>query len=806
MCRFDQSIFENPPREYAVAYAWCWNTPITKELIKKTLSDMKRGGIGATYVIPEPKEFRPNTMNNNMTPAYLSEEYFELFKYFTDTAKELGMTVWLYDEAGWPSGGAGSQISKMRPDLARHNIQCIEIPLSKGMIYTPPTHQSSFLAAYKKDRNNNFTRIRDTLIHDGQSTIIEYRCLRVNFRVDCDVENDTDLLNPETTKLFLQMTHERYKKALGDDWGTYIKYIFDDEAATEPYVWTNGLEKQFYEEYGYDILDYLPVIREQIPAETEQQRKARSDWRRLVSKLLNQNFFKPIQHWCHENGIRSIGHVDNDHSADSFITWLPCNAMPLETLRCFDVPGVDVIYRHIYPEGLSQYVPQQTVPFFPRFAASAAAQTGTGLALTESMACYGAGATQSIMRYVFGAQAVRGINVFNCNSLHSGVEPIRPLYTPGMPGYEHLTAINKYLSRLSYLNQLGQVECRNALYWPCEDMSRGGSADEFHQLGISLEKQGVYFDLIDDAFVRQAQIKDGCLCMGIASYQNVLVPKGATMPEDVQAKLSGFITEQAVSTVRCDNENFRFIKRNLPDGSVLYLIFNEHKDTQTGTVVFSETVPCYRLWIEDGSVESFTGHTFTLAMGETAAILFTQTPPDSVRKTCATQEEITLNGKFSLKKTAEFFSDEKGARMEPACSPTIETHLGEWKAHFGVEFSGEATYTARFQVSDDFLAGYVYEIDLGEVEYTASVKINGIDIGVAAMIPYKLRFDAGILKRDNTLELTVANTAGNRIVTADVYSYLNHKQIGSLHETMAAFEKETLGGGLLGPVVIRKMN
>lgn len=805
MNTFDQNTFENPPKEYAAAFAWCWNTPITKELIGKTLTDMKKAGIGAVYVIPESKEFRPNTMNNNMTPAYLSDAYFELFKYFTDTAKEMGFTVWLYDEAGWPSGSAGSQIAKMRPDLARHQIRCINIPLGKGMPYTPPKYQKTFLAAFKKNADNTYTRIHDTVIHDGESTIIEYRCLRVNFRVDCDVENDTDLLNPETTKLFLELTHERYKKALGEDWGTYIKYIFDDEAATEPYVWTNGLEKLFYDEYGYDILDYLPVIREQVTAETEQQCKARSDWRRLVSKLLIQNFFKPIQEWCHQNGILSIGHVDNDHSADSFITWLPCNAMPLETLRCFDIPGVDVIYRHIYPEGLSQTVFQNTVPFFPRFAASAAAQAGTGLALTESMACYGAGATQSIMRYVFGAQAVRGINVFNCNSLHSGVEPIRPLYTPAMPGYEHLTAMNKYLARLSYLNQLGRSECHNAVYWPCEDMSQGGSADEFHQLGITLEKQGVYFDLIDDTFVRQAQIKDGCLNMGLASYKKVLIPKGANMPEDVKSKLHGFITDQAIPTAKCDNENFRFMKRNLPDGSVLYLIFNENKDTQTGTVAFDETIPCYRLWIEDGRAEYCDCHTFTLAMGETAAVLFTKTPPASAQNVYIVDDEIMLDGKFSLIKAAEFFSDEKGARMEPACSPKTEADLGGWKSYFGEEFSGEATYTTQFRASNDFLCGRAYELDLGQVEYSAAVKVNGIDIGVAALTPYKLRFGPEVLKQENTVELTVANTAGNRIVTADVYSYLNQKQIGDLHETMAAFERETLGGGLWGPVVLKKL-
>lgn len=804
MCSFEQNSFKNPPREYAVAYAWCWNAPITEEVIDSTLADLKKAGIGAVYAIPEPKEFRPNTMNNNMSPGYLTEEYFEIFKYFVSRAKEAGLTVWLYDEAGWPSGSAGSQISKMRPDLARHHIRCLDIPLSRGMEYTPPKHQKTFLAAFRKDKQGNFTRIHDPFVHDGESAVLEYRCLRVNFRVDHDVENDTDLLNPETTKLFLELTHERYKKALGDDWGTYLKYIFDDEAATEPFVWTFGFEKEFYQEYGYDILDHLPVIRNQVPADTEERQNVLSDWRKMVSKLLIRNYFKPIQDWCRENGIMSIGHIDNDHSAESFITWLPCYAKPLEALRCFDVPGVDVICRHIFPEGLSQIERQESDPFFPRFASSAAAQAGTGLALTESMAVYGEGTTQAMMRYVFGAQAVRGINVFNCNSFETGIQPIRPLFSAAMPGYEHLPAINKYLSRLSYLTQLGTAECPNALYWPCEDMSRGGSTDAFRQLGIALEKQGVYFDVIDDDFVRRAEIKNGCLCMGLAAYENVFVPACDHMPEDVKAKLAGFVGNAAVPVAECDNDNFRLMKRKLEDGSALYLIFNESKDTQQGTLTFAESRPGYRLWLEDGRIEPCNNFRFTLTMGETAVILFTSNPPANVQKAYKEDAAFCIDGNFSLKKTAEFFTDELGARKIPSSEPSMSTELGGWKAYLGKDFSGEATYTAQFRLEEAFLNGETYELDMGDVEYSVSVKLNGVAIGIAGFAPYTLRFNRGILREENTIELTVANTPANKTAIADVHSYLTHKETGS-YEMQVAFSREFTGGGLHGPVVIKKL-
>ncbi|MBR6771972.1 MAG: hypothetical protein IKM29_01125 [Clostridia bacterium] len=804
MNTFSSELFKAPTREYAAAYAWVWDTTITKEGILKGLSEMKTAGIGAVYVIPEPREFRPSTDLSDMKPDYLSDEYFGIFKFFSDTAKEMGFSVWLYDEGGWPSGSACKQIAKKRPDLARHHADCIEVHLIKGMTYTPPVNQKSFLAAFSMDKNGVYTRIRNTIEYDENTRVFEYRYLRVPFRVDHNEEFDTDLMNPETAKMFIEMTHERYKKFLGQDFGTFITYIFDDEAAIEPDGWTFGLEKLFFDEYGYDILDYLPHIKNQMPTVTEAEKNAVSDWRKLVSKLIIQNFFKPIQNWCRENGILAIGHIDNDHDLESMILRLPCYAKPLETLRCFDVPGVDVIWRHIYPEGLSPKRMEYSAPFFPRFASSASAQIGSGLALTESLACYGEGTTPEIMRYVFGAQAVRGINVFNCNSFTYSPRPIRPLFSKDRPGYAHLTAINKYLSRLSYLARLGKTECENALYCPCEDVSRGGNADEFHALGTALEKQGCYYDLIDDEFVRKAEIRNGKLCMGLAEYKNVLIPKGANVPSDVSDKLSGFVSDFAPPVVPCSCEHFRLAKRSLSDGSSLYLIFNEDCKLQTGTLGFSENLPAYRLWLEDGRVEPLHSFDLSLEMGETAAILFSSAAPPDIEQPRRPLCAVELGG-FTLKKTAEFFSDELGARkVSTECSPAEPAEVGKWKKYFGEDFSGEASYFTEFEAGE-ILGGDEYELDLGNVEYTASVKLNGTDLGVASWQPFSLRFDGKLLRERNKIEISVANTACNKTVIADIYSYLNHKQIGSLHQISAMFERETLGGGLIGPVVLKKL-
>ena len=808
--KFETAKFQNPGREHAVAFAWSWNDVVTEEGIISRLKDMQKAGIGAVYVLPEPKEFRPVTMKTNMQPDYLTDDFFERMHFFVKTAKEMGFQVWLYDEGGWPSGSACTQIVKKRPDLRRKCIYPMQVELSADMEYVPPLHHGNFLAAFQKDQNGQFRRIMESVRVDGTTQIIEYRCMAPTLKYAESEEFFADILHPDTAKLFLELTHERYYKALEEYFGVFIPYMFDDEPGVDHFAWEPGLEKLFMEAYGYDVLDYLPILTEQKTVSDISEKKALSDWRMLISKLAIQNFFLPIRDWCREHGILSIGHLDGDHDAESLIQKIPSNTLAMEVMRSYDVPGVDVIWRHIFPEGLGTPSFQKSVSFFPRFASSAAAQIGKGLALTESMAVYGEGLTPSIIRYVFGAEVVRGINVFNINSVSYTKGKIRPSFRPEKPGYEHFSAVNTFLKRLSYLAKLGVPECDTALYMPCRDIAAGDSAKAFHELGEALEKQNIYFDVIDEAFVRDAQIQNNALCMGLAAYRYVFVPQGTTMPEEIKAKLQGFIVEQGGEpTAQCDNDKIRFMKRKLADGSSLYFVFNESKDTQSAKIILKEceskkNLQCYRLYPEDGRMEQWSDFNLTLDMGDTAVFLFTEEKL-AAGEPLAVTNEIPLDGPFTLAKAKEFMITQAGIETKECAGEELSVSLGNWKAYFTDTFSGEAVYRTTFRLDLDVLDSSDWILDLGKVEYTASVKLNGKPIGIAAFVPHQVRLGGNLLQEENVLEIRVANTAANQTVSADVYSYFQLTDIGPYHYRVGVMERESLGGGLYGPVVLKKL-
>ena len=94
---FDINSFIFPDVSYAPIYVWVWNDICTRELIDDQIAEMRSLGIRAFYILPEPKEFRPDSMPTNLSPEYLSEEFFELCAYAIDKGTSLGMNCWIYD-------------------------------------------------------------------------------------------------------------------------------------------------------------------------------------------------------------------------------------------------------------------------------------------------------------------------------------------------------------------------------------------------------------------------------------------------------------------------------------------------------------------------------------------------------------------------------------------------------------------------------------------------------------------------------------------------------------------------------------
>ncbi len=826
---FSLTDFMCPPVTCAPVYSWVWNGELTRDTIESQILEMKRLGIRSFYIIPEPKSFRPTTMPTELEPDYLTAAYFQEFAYATEFAKKNGMVCWLYDEGGWPSGGACGKVLRKNPDLAKKSLGKREIKLTGGDVYR--NSDDSVLAAFV----NTTEMIGDGYTAEADTVIDEYFIHR-SFFSSPGIPDYPDLTLAESTDRFIEYTHEQYKPYLKKYFGNEITSVFTDEPKVPGAIpYRIETENEFIKKYGFSPRPYLPYLME-LGGDSDRISDIRIKWFDLCSELFCENYLLRCKEWSNGSGLEFVGHLDRDDSN------LGCmgagNFNLMRSLRCFDVPGIDVIWRQIFPFGDDS----RRNGFFPRHASSAAAQVGSDFAFTESLGVYGNGTTFDQMRFVLGHQAVRGINIFNLMAIsyaRSGflMAGEAPFFIENHACYGDLAEFNKYLERLSYLGSVGSRETDIALYYPICDFQSGtdsaASDTAFTKTAFMLEDACLDFDIFDDDVIASAdhdQLENGVISVNRAKYRTVIIPPCAHMPENVRFALEKFIscggrvilTDGFASPVIRSSETasdpsqllrpsldiienevgLRLMKRVF-DGGELYFCFNE-KNRPTS---FTAQLPCgrkkYVISLENGELTDISDDfriTVELLSGQTAVIMVTENDCGSDKAPSFAREKC-LGGSFGFRRSKAFeigYMDQSIAEFD---EPFSDIALGDWRSVVGDAFSGSGVYRITFDKPDGI--GENFMLDLGDVRYTAEVKLNGESLGKRVMPPYRYAIPSYSLEDSNTLEITVANTAANQYYYTDTFGKWAGWQIAGYYHTAKEFDRDSLSGGLFGPVKIQ---
>ena len=753
--KFDINSFLSPDISHAPVYVWVWNDICTPKIIDEQLSEMQNLGIRAFYILPEPKNFRPDSMPTNLTPDYLSDEFFNLCKYAIKQAKSLGMNCWIYDEGGWPSGSACGKVTEAHPEYSVKN--------------------SSY----------------------------------------------PNLLNKKATEYFIEITHGKYASAIGENFSNYVSAVFTDEPKAPFTDSDKELKNRYKQLYGESISEYLPLIKGEL-APTEETVHILHQWYDLCSRAFCENFLLPCKKWANKNGVAFTGHLDVDHSPDGCMKG-GYNFNLMRALRCFDIPGIDVIWRQIYPENKTTEKNDMNCynGFFPRYASSAAAQNGTKFALSEIFGVAGAAITYDTMRYTVGYQALRGINIFNPFNFPLGrkgqlLAQELPVFTQDQPYYRFLGQFNKYVERLSYLSTLGERICETGLYYPVSDFQGRLKADviakNFDLLGRSLEDMTVDFDIVDDDVIQTSKgADDGYIRIGSAKYRSIIIPEGAFVPAETQSVLDRFIkgggrVSYAISdlkpVIKVDCKGLRAMHRKAGNAE-LFFFFREYGENGNYRIPLPSQNG-YFLDLETGNLQSFkTENGFlnlSLALGETVVIMLTDETFDAEKKKEFSFETDISDG-FIFRKGIELRCNENGFENINHSEKSLPVNLGDWAGVIGSAYSGSAVYEKSFTLPSEKI-GKEGEIDLGDVHYMAEVCLNGHSLGKALTSPFRFKIPSDILAENNNLRIVVTNTSANWYVHTDYFDKWNINELSQYFETELTFAEDLVSGGLYGPVTL----
>lgn len=771
------SLFDrikNPPSTCYPVYSWKWDGKLTEKRICEDIDAFYGCGIRGFYIIPEPEAFRPATMRTFLEPEYLSDRYLKLVRAAAEHARKKGMVMWLYDEGGWPSGSACGQVVSGHPELRQRELVQNDIVLKSGEAFEGDECTVALFRGTK--------RLLIPYTAEKEEKLTEYRV---------SVTGAPDRLSPAAVGRFIELTHERHAKHLGGLVGSYIPIFFTDEPKP------SGRVPWFDADTG-GFSDILPAL-----FDSECMGKAgklgRIRYYDALGRRFAETFNGSLRKWCAGHGMLLGGHMSNEDEPAAVNNH---GGHLMRSLRVMDVPGVDTIWRQIFPSNEADNM------FFPRFASSAAAQNGGLLAMSESFAVYGAGLTMSEMRYVVGFQAVRGINIFNYMliSFYKNGTPVhheRPDFQPGSPACVGLDVHNTAVSRVCAFLSEGKPERKTALYYPFCDIWAGGPDAEraarlFTEAGRRLETSQCDFEIIDDDVAER-----------FGAFNEIVIPECVYMPEKTRIALekskavltyySGGGLEGRFPVVKTDCKSIRAAKQIAQGGERLYFIFNEGLERVTARLGFPDTGFCLMFDFESGELTPHVGEPVTLESGESRGFIFTDKELyPAQQKTAVLIEEKVIN-EFLISPVRKTVVLPDGFHNVSLKQEPQRAGVDGWLSILGDDFSGTADYTMRFTAPKGTARA---EIFCGDVFCVCEVMLNGKSIGTRTAKPYLFQ-TSEVRDGENELCLRVTNTLANQYVKNIWREGLEQRDIGPYNERTAGFERDSVKGGIYGHVKIR---
>lgn len=840
---FSAEAYGNPESLLWPAYFWLWNAPLEESALRLQLHDMVAHGARSVCMLPMPHGFRPDSTNNSMDPDYLTEAYFERVRLAVDEAADLGMNWWLYDEGGWPSGLALGKVVEGHPELSRQRIVREEVPAN-----VPFTVPGEALALVVEQPEAKVLRPGETWTASGEGArAFLYRIAS---------EGASDLMNPDAVRRFLELTHEAYGKVLSPHFGKTIRLTFTDEPGTamprppDFLPWTPGLDQLWQAQTSTPLLNALPELFTAPGKDSSPETaRARIELYDLLSRRFADTYFGALEAWGREHGLASGGHLGGEDETLGAVKYSFGHL--LRPLRRMDVPGVDLIWRQVFPG-------QGRQSNFPVAAATAAHQNGTRFAFSESFCVYGNGLTPEQMRWLVDYQYVRGINliVMGCYPLSTRDHHMtgeRPHFGAMNPLWDHLPEFHAYIARLGYALSVGVPKIHTALYYPVRDLWAWGAAAEeavstFEDAGAELMARQCAFDLVDDDVLAAADVGGGALIVGPMRYDTIvcgdvrwMAPESLARLEDfaqaggrvlatghiptvdgtmegnsVAPILSGTIEDlvgQVTPSVRLSpaTRNLRTCVRSL-EGQEIVMLFNEGEEAYTGVMAAAyphvQTLDLQRGSMTTQSLddEEVAVH---LGAGESVVYLLSNDRVPAARPggvpVAALEirsEDLRVTGIRQYVAGSEDFEI-----VQPTITPPLPANAGDWNTWLSEDFSGEVDYTATIEIPESWGVSAL-RLETGPIEYAASVFLDGAPMGSLLWSPWQLDLQ-NCAPGKHQLVIRVANTLANEL-TSDRVSQAWAAKMGPgwpspYHERALVFERESRGGGFTGPLYLRKI-
>lgn len=481
-------------------------------------------------------------------------------------AKNKGFGLWLYDELGYPSGGAAGHTVNDNPEYVASGLVCIT---KTGNGKNPIT----------VNKDNDLMKIHtayavdsDGVVHDATVTDNSVKFNGVNgswtlyilavkkFHEGTHAQNNAyaqgedplwiqpeyiNIMDKNAVAAFINNTYKQYLEKF--DYFNEVVGIFTDEPSLmEPYqntsekfkyaqlAWVEGFEEKFEEMHGYSIVNKYHEV---FFGESDEAKIIRVNYRQTVAYFVSENYFGQIADFCEDNGTKSSGHALLEESVSNHAYYY---GDLMQCLRRMGIAGADSL-RGMYDGYTAENFP---VYMAVKYATSATTLEGKRRTMVELCAA-------DFQNFPFSDEEVTNLwRVMNLMSFE-GITDFNSYVDVKELGAK-TQVFTEYFARLSYISRNAKWEGDVGLYYPINSVqaasvpvnsqNRHGTkySGSINTTATKLWESQLDFTVVDNQFILEATVENGRLYTDAVSFKAICMSGVDVVPLDVLKKLVEF--------------------------------------------------------------------------------------------------------------------------------------------------------------------------------------------------------------------------------------------------------------------------
>jgi len=335
------AIIADPPRAFSPTALWWWSGErLEAARLRDQLERFTRGGVHNLVLInlaPSGPLFGADADD----PPFLSEAWWALFEGVCEDARELGVSLWFYDQLGFSGADLQARLVDEHPEYGGRRLERVRMIVegtdTPGELRCPDGGTPIAGVAESVDA-------ADRPLGPAIAVAPQGRVIRApgpgrwRLTLHHHTPQGFDYLGVDACVTLLDRVHGAFERRLGDRLGSVVVGSFQDELPALP-TWSRDFAEAFRDRRGHDLTVVLDALYQD--STHPDAGRIRHEYHLTRAELGERAFFAPLAAWHERHGLLVGCDQQDPARAGHPIGGVELYADYARTHRWFSAPGSD---------------------------------------------------------------------------------------------------------------------------------------------------------------------------------------------------------------------------------------------------------------------------------------------------------------------------------------------------------------------------------------------------------------------------------------------------------------------------------